>query len=92
MGFTLTAIVIAVLAGVAAYFAWRQNRMVAIGLGVICAIASSLAIVAAFVKAVAVVFKLLPIILLIVAIYFIYRAVTKDRDDKSATVQSRYNG
>lgn len=92
MGFTLTATIIAVLAGVCAYFAWRENRMLSILCGFICLIASMLAIIAAFAKAVALLFKLLPIVLLVIAIWLIYSAVTKDRDDKSATVQSRYNG
>ena len=91
MGFTLTATIIAVLAGIAAYFSWRENRMVSIVCGFICAIASSLAIIAAFIKAVAVVFKLLPIILLVLAIWLIYRAVTKDRDSDTQT-QASYNG
>ena len=91
MGFTLTATVIAVLAGVAAFFAWRENRMVSIVCGFICAIAASLAILAAFVKAVALVFKLLPIILLVLAIWLIYRALTKDRDSDSQAKAS-YNG
>lgn len=91
MGFTLTATIIAVLAGIAAFFAWRENRMVSIVCGFICAIASALAILAAFIKAVALVFKLLPIILLVLAIWLIYRAVTKDRDGDSHT-QASYNG
>ncbi|WP_333620256.1 hypothetical protein [Dietzia sp.] len=84
MGFTLTAIIIAVLAGVGAYFAWSQNRMVAIACGVVCAVASSFAIIAAFVKAVALIFKLLPILLLVLAIWLIYRAVTKRRHTNAA--------
>lgn len=91
MGFTLTATIIAVLAGIAAFFAWRENRMISIVCGFICAIASALAILAAFIKAVALVFKLLPIILLVLAIWLIYRAVTKDRDGDSQT-QGSYNG
>lgn len=91
MGFTLTATIIAVLAGIAAFFAWRENRMISIVCGFICAIASALAILAAFIKAVALVFKLLPIILLVLAIWLIYRAVTKDRDGDSQT-QASYNG
>lgn len=91
MGFTLTATIIAVLAGIAAFFAWRENRMISIVCGFICAIASALAILAAFIKAVALVFKLLPIILLVLAIWLIYRAVTKDRDGDSHT-QASYNG
>ena len=91
MGFTLTATIIAVLAGIAAFFAWRENRMISIVCGFICAIASALAILAAFIKAVALVFKLLPIILLVLAIWLIYRAVTKDRDGDSHT-RASYNG
>lgn len=92
MGFTLTATIIAVLAGIAAFFAWRENRIISIVCGFICAIASALAILAAFIKAVALVFKLLPIILLVLAIWLIYRGVTKPDSDKSTRAQSRYNG
>lgn len=88
MGFTVTTIVIAVLAGVGAYFSWNENRLVSLACGVVCAIASAIATIAAFVWAVAVVFKLLPIILLVIAIWLIYRAVAKRRgESRQATYQ-----
>lgn len=75
---TLTAIVIAVLAAVAAYFSWNSNKAISLASGVVCVIASLFALLFAFLGAVVLAFKLLPLLLLAVGAFLVYRAVTKN--------------
>lgn len=73
---TLTALVIAVLAAVASYFSWSSNKAVSLGCGVVCVIASLFALLFAFLGAVVLAFKLLPLVVLAVGGYLVYRAVS----------------
>lgn len=76
---TITLIVIAVLAGAAAYYSWGRNRAVSIASGAICLVTSAIATIAAFVWALGVIFKIIPILLLVAAIWIVYKAFTADK-------------
>lgn len=77
---TFTALVIAILAAIAAYFSWNTNRPVALGCAIVCVIASLFALLFGFISAVALFFRLLPLLLLIAAGFLIYKVLTKDRN------------
>lgn len=82
-GTSLTALIIAALAGVGAYFAWSENRAVSIGLGVVCVVASAVAVLMAFLGTLALVFKLLPLVVLVIGVWFVWRAIDSEEKHPS---------
>ena len=85
MSFTVTAIVIAVLAGLGAYAAWSSNKALSLGLAALTALAGALGVIGAFLWALGVVFKLLPLALLAFGVWLIYRNVTREDADRTPT-------
>lgn len=75
MGITTTAIVIAVLAGLACFYSWDRNRGLSLGLAIVAGIAAFFGLIGAFFWALGVIFKLIPIVLLVGAIWLIVRRV-----------------
>lgn len=84
MGLTTTAIVIAVLAGIGTYYSWNNNKGLSMGLALVTAIAGAVGTIGAFFWALGVVFKLLPLILLALGVWFIYRHLTRKDEDSVA--------
>lgn len=65
-GTSLTTLILGAVAGLGAYWAWKQNRKaLSMGLGTLTFIFAVVAISSAFAGAVALVFKLLPILLIV---------------------------
>lgn len=89
MGFTFTTIVIAALAGFGTYSFWNKNRFLGLVFAAVCGIAALLAFFALLFQAVALTFKLLPLIVIGVIAWLIYRAVSKrgDREEQPANYQ-----
>ena len=87
MGISLTTIIIAVLAGAGAYFAWEKSRAASIAMGMVCIIASASALVSAIFSALAIVFKILPLLLLAGGAWLVWRAIGKK--DSSTDVSTR---
>lgn len=85
MGATITAIVIAVLAGIGTYYTWERNKGLSMGLAVVTAIAGAVGTLLAFVQALALVFKLLPILLLALGIWLIWK-VARSRNNSTETI------
>lgn len=85
MSFTVTTIVIAVLAGVGAYTAWSSNKALSLGLAALTAFAGALGVIGAFLWALGMLFKLLPLVLLAFGIWLIYRNVTREDPDSTPT-------
>ncbi|MDH2456584.1 hypothetical protein QDW14_08885 [Corynebacterium bovis] len=71
---TVIAVIVAVLAAVGAYALWSRSRAASVALGLVCLVASAVAVLTAFIGAVAVAFKILPIILLILGIVIVWKA------------------
>lgn len=92
MGFTTTAIVIAVLAGIGTYFSWNSNKALSMGLAVLTAIAGALGLIGAFFWALGVFFKLLPLALLIFGIWLIYRVATGNSGNSGNSRDSTSSG
>ena len=75
MGFTLTTIIIAALAGYGAYSFWNKNRFAGLILASVGIVAAVLAFFAILFQAVAITFKLLPLIVAGVVAWLIYLAL-----------------
>ncbi|MGD7002009.1 hypothetical protein [Corynebacterium halotolerans] len=87
-GTTITAIVIAALAGLATFYSWDRNKGLSAVLAIVTAVASAVAILFAFVGALAVIFKILPIVLLVFGLWLIWRVFLK----KSDSAETRERG
>ncbi|WKD58827.1 hypothetical protein [Corynebacterium caspium] len=74
-----TALIIAVLAGIAAGATWNTNAVLSLGTGVVFLLASAVATLIILGKTIALIFKLIPLALVAAAIYLCYRALTKQR-------------
>lgn len=85
MGFTFTTIIIAVLAGFGATHLWKKNAFLGLVLAAVCGVASILAFFALLTAAVALTFKLLPLIAVAAVGYFIYRAIRSRNDANPAS-------
>ena len=90
MGFTLTTIIIAALAGYGAYSLWNKNRFFGLILASVAGIAAVLAFVAILFQAVAVTFKLLPLIVVGLVAWLIYLAVRSRNDANPANTSFSY--
>lgn len=75
-GTFITSLIIAALGGAAAFYSWRQNAMVALISAGVCLVASIIAVITGLASTVAVVFKLLPWLLLALGIWLVYRMIT----------------
>ncbi|AWT25748.1 MULTISPECIES: hypothetical protein [Corynebacterium] len=77
-GTSLTTLILGAIAGLGAYWAWDQNRRgLSVGLGVLTLILAVVAVVTAFAGAVAVIFKLLPILLIVLVGWLGFRQLQK---------------
>ena len=83
-GTFITSLIIAVLAGGVAFYSWRQNSMVALASAAVCLIASVIAVITGLASTVAIVFKLLPWLLLALGIWLVYRVLTSRNSDAGA--------
>lgn len=83
-GTFITSLIIAALGGAAAFYSWRQNAMVALISAGICLVASIIAVITGLASTVAVVFKLLPWLLLALGIWLVYRMLTNRNSDAGA--------
>lgn len=85
LGTTITAIVIAALAGLATFYSWERNKAVSAVLAIVTAVSSAVAVLFAFVGALAVFFKILPILLLVFGLWLVWRVfVKKSGSDESS--------
>ncbi|MCK7638016.1 hypothetical protein M0E82_08410 [Corynebacterium sp. P7202] len=78
-GATVTFTVLAVCTAVAGFFTWERNKGVSFLLGGATIVLSSIALILAFVGAVVGFFKILPILLLLVGCYILYRRLGSAR-------------
>lgn len=90
MGFTLTTIIIAALAGYGAYSFWNTNRFVGLILASLSGVAAVLAFFAILFQAVAITFKLLPLIVVGVVAWLIYLAIRSRNDANPANTSPGY--
>lgn len=86
-GTTITATIIAALAGLATFYSWDRNKGLSAVLAIVTALASAVAILFAFLGAVAVIFKILPILLLAFGLWLIWRVFLKKSDSGESTEQ-----
>lgn len=78
-GTSLTTLILGAITGLGAYWAWKQNRKaLSVGLGFLTLIFAITAIGAAFAGAVAVVFKLLPLLLILLVGWLGIKQLQKD--------------
>ena len=82
MGTTITAIVIAVLAGVGAFYSWDRNRGLAAGLAVVTLLAGAIGTLGAFAAALGLFFRLLPILFVVLGVWLVYRYIKSRRDNQ----------
>jgi CHASE2 domain-containing sensor protein len=87
MGFTVTAIVIAVLAGIGTFYTWDRNKGLSMGLAVITLLAGAAGTVGAFVAALSFFFRILPILLMVGGIWLIWKVIQKNRGRDRTDVQ-----
>lgn len=87
MGFTVTAIVIAVLAGIGTFYAWDRNKGLSMGLAVITLLAGAVGTVGAFVAALSFFFRILPILLMVGGVWLIWKVIQKNRGRDRTDVQ-----
>lgn len=87
MGFTVTAIVIAVLAGIGTFYTWDRNKGLSMGLAVITLLAGAVGTVGAFVAALSFFFRILPILLMVGGVWLIWKVIQKNRGRDRADVQ-----
>ncbi|HZK31853.1 MAG TPA: hypothetical protein VFC72_02965 [Corynebacterium sp.] len=80
MGLTITAIVIAVLAGIGTFYSWTSNRKLSLGLAVVTLLAGAAGTIGAFIAALHLLLKLLPILLMVGGIWLIWRIFQMNRD------------
>ncbi|MEZ2122326.1 MULTISPECIES: hypothetical protein [unclassified Corynebacterium] len=78
-GATVTFTVLAVITGVAGFFTWERNKMYSLALGAATIVLASIALILAFVGAVVGIFKILPILLILVGCYILYRRLGTSR-------------
>lgn len=90
MGFTLTTIIIAALVGYGAYSFWNKNRVIGMSLATVAGIAAVLAFFAILFQAVAITFKLLPLIVVGVVAWLIYLAIRSRNDATPANTSPGY--
>ncbi|AKK11674.1 hypothetical protein [Corynebacterium uterequi] len=72
MGITATSIVVAVLAGIGSYYSWNNNKPLSMILGIVTMLAGTVGAVGAFFHALGLIFKLLPILLMILGAWWVY--------------------
>ncbi|AWB82510.1 hypothetical protein C3B44_09235 [Corynebacterium yudongzhengii] len=87
MGTTATAIIIAILAGIGTVYTWDTNKLLSLALAAVTMIAGIIGTVGAFISALGLFFKLLPLVLVGVGIYLIYKVVQKNRDEQPPVKQ-----
>lgn len=88
-GTFITSLIIAALGGAAAFYSWRQNVLVALISAGVCLLASVVAVITGLASTVAVVFKLLPWLLLALGIWLVYRMITNRNSDAGAETPVR---
>ena len=88
-GTFITSLIIAALGGAAAFYSWRQNAMVALISAGVCLLASVVAVITGLASTVAVVFKLLPWLLLALGIWLVCRMITNRNSDAGAEAPVR---
>lgn len=74
---TITASLIAALAGVGTYYSWERNRLLSALLAVVTAGAAVVAALFAFIGALALIFQILAILLLLLGIWLIWKVATR---------------
>ncbi len=86
---TIIASVIALLGGAAAYYGWRNHKLVSLLGGAIGIIAAAVAIIGAFIGALAVIFKIIPVLILAGLIWLLWRIFGNRSTDSSPTETAR---
>ncbi len=76
---TIIASVIALLAGLATFYGWQNNKLIAVVTALVCALSAAVAVIAAFVGTVIMVMRIIPILLLVFGIWLLWKAATRDR-------------
>ncbi|WP_080793693.1 hypothetical protein [Corynebacterium pacaense] len=70
---TITACIIALLGGAAAYYSWNDNRTLSLIVAVVATLSAAVAVVAAFLGAVIMIFRLIPLLLLFGLLWLLWR-------------------
>ena len=89
MGTTVTAIIIAALAGVGTYYSWNDNRGLSIGLAAVTLIAGIVGTIGAFFATVSLFFSLLPLLFVALGIWLLFKLLTRDNNDQGQTSPSQ---
>lgn len=76
----LITLILAVLAGAGGWFGWRDNKALSVFLWIAALVCAVISLTTAFVGAVGVIFKILPIIVIVAAVYVLVRRAVNDRD------------
>ncbi|AWB84532.1 hypothetical protein [Corynebacterium liangguodongii] len=86
---TIIAVIIACLAGAVAYYGWRDHKGASIFGGVVGIIAAIVALFTAFIGALGLVFKFIPLIILAVLAWLLFRILSDDgtSGDSNAVVR-----
>lgn len=70
---TIIASIVAILAFVATHYTWDRNKAVSLIAACVGLVASAVAVIVAFVGAVVITFKIIPVLILLAAAYILYR-------------------
>lgn len=81
-GTTVTATVIAALAGLATYYSWDRNRLLSALLAVVTALSAAVAVIFAFVGALAIFLRILPTLLLLLGLWLVWKVITRDKRER----------
>ncbi|CCI82817.1 hypothetical protein [Corynebacterium otitidis] len=83
MGTLLVSTVLAAMAGIATYSTWRDNRGVSIVCAIVFLISGIVAVVAAIGATVSLVVKLLPLILIVIAAFVLWKMFSSGDGDEA---------
>lgn len=87
---TIIASVIALVGGAAAYYGWQNHKLVSIIGGAVGIVAAAVAIIGAFIGALAVIFKLIPILILVGIIWLLWKIFgSRSSSDSDQAVRQR---
>ncbi len=76
---TIIASVIALLAGLATFYGWQHNKVIAVVTALVCAVSAAVAVIVAFAGTVVMIMRIIPILLLVFGIWLVWKAATRER-------------
>lgn len=78
MGTTMTSIIIAILAGIGTFYTWNEHKGLSMLLAVVTLVAGLIGTLGAFIAALSLFFKLLPVIFVALGVYLIIKVTQKN--------------